>query len=150
MLSLNGYIGNRVPAVDGERAKRLYTSLSRAVDEGLVASCHDCSDGGLGVALLETAFSGGLGMTIDLACVPSAGIDRNDYCLFSESQSRFIVTISPEAQDAFETVMGGNLFGFIGRITPEKRIVVTGMRGNVIINEDIDDLKKAWQAPLNF
>ncbi len=149
-FALNGYIGNRVPAVDGERAKRLYTSLSRAVDEGLVASCHDCSDGGLGVALLETAFSGGLGMTIDLACVPSAGIDRNDYCLFSESQSRFIVTISPEAQDAFETVMGGNLFGFIGRITPEKRIVVTGMRGNVIINEDIDDLKKAWQAPLNF
>ena len=62
----------------------------------LVASCHDCSDGGLGVALAETAFAGGLGLEIDLGAVPAEGITRNDALLFSESQSRFVVTVSPE------------------------------------------------------
>lgn len=149
-FALNGSVGNRVPVVNGDRAKQLYTSLTRAIDEGLVASCHDCSDGGLAVAVAETAFSGGLGITIDLAGVPSEGIERDDYCLFSESQSRFIVTISPEARDAFETVMKDNIIGLIGRATEKKRMVVTGLQGNVIIHEDIDDLKKAWQTPLNF
>lgn len=149
-FALNGSIGNRVPVVDGERAKRLYLALSRAIDERLVASCHDCSDGGLGVALAETAFSGGFGMSVDLACVPSVGIDRDDYCLFSESQSRFVVTIRPEAQDAFERVMRDNVFGLIGGITQKRRMTVKGRQGNVIIHEDIDDLKKAWQVPLNF
>ncbi len=66
-LAINGLIGNSVPKVDGPRAKRLvYGPVWRRSAEGLVRSCHDCSDGGLGVALAETAFSGGLGMAIDL------------------------------------------------------------------------------------
>ncbi|MBN2687754.1 MAG: phosphoribosylformylglycinamidine synthase, partial [Deltaproteobacteria bacterium] len=149
-FALNGAVGNKVPVVDGKGAKRLYRALTGAIGEGLVASCHDCSDGGLAVALAETAFSGGFGITVDLARVPSTGIDRDDYCLFSESQSRFVVTVRPEARNDFESVMGDTVFALIGRIGQEKRMIVTGLGGNVIINEDIDDLKKAWQTPLNF
>ena len=47
----HGYIGNRVPRVNAGRAKELYRSLSHAIKDNLVASCHDCSDGGLGVHL---------------------------------------------------------------------------------------------------
>ena len=57
--AMHNAVGNDVPKVDAARAKALYTALSKAIREGLVASCHDCSDGGLGVALAETAFSGG-------------------------------------------------------------------------------------------
>ena len=98
----NGFIGNHVPAVNGEKAKKLYTALGVAIRAGLVASCHDCSDGGLGVALAETAFAGGLGLSVDLSRVPCSGIYRDDYLLFSESQSRFIVTVSPDCRDRFE------------------------------------------------
>jgi len=51
-----GCVGNRVPLVDAEKALQRYRAYSEAVDKGLVASCHDLSDGGLAVALAETAF----------------------------------------------------------------------------------------------
>ncbi len=57
-----GFIGNRGPTVDAKKALDLYRRLHRAIQEGLIRSCHDCSDGGLGVAMAETAFAGGLGM----------------------------------------------------------------------------------------
>ena len=104
--ALHGCVGDNCPRVDAVAAKRLYAALHRAIAAGLVASCHDCSDGGLGVALAETAFAGGLGMDVDLRQVPRRDLDRDDYLLFSETASRFVVTVSPENQTAFETIMG--------------------------------------------
>ena len=55
-------MGNKVPKVaDPELAIKMYRALHKAMGSGLVASCHDLSDGGLGVALAESAFSGALG-----------------------------------------------------------------------------------------
>ncbi len=71
--ALHGAVGNTVPQVDALAAKGLYEALEGAMARGLVASCHDCSDGGLGIALAETAFAGGLGMSIDLNQVPGRG-----------------------------------------------------------------------------
>jgi phosphoribosylformylglycinamidine synthase len=149
-FALNGYIGNNVPKVDALKAKKLYDALSRAVKEGLVASCHDCSDGGLGIALAETAFSGGLGMNIDLSLVPTKGIERDDYLLFSESQSRFVVTISPEAKNKFEEIMEGSIIRETGSVTPGETLTIIGIHGNTIVEENINELKAVWQKPLNF
>jgi phosphoribosylformylglycinamidine synthase len=60
--ALFGHLGNSVPRVDATAARHLYEALSTAIGGDLVASCHDCSDGGLAVALAETAFAGGFGM----------------------------------------------------------------------------------------
>jgi len=149
-FALNGFVGNEVPKVDAEKAKKLYSALSLAIEAGTAASCHDCSDGGLGVALAETAFSGGFGMTVDLGRVPSQGIDRDDYLLFSESQSRFVVTVAPESREAFESILKGNAFAQIGWVLAEPVFRVNGIKGETIIEENIDVLKEAWQRPLRF
>ena len=149
-FALKGFVGNDVPKVDGTSAKKLYHSLALMINAGFVASCHDCSDGGLAVTLAETAFSGGLGMTIDLSLVPYEGIERDDYLLFSESQSRFVVTISPAVKTRFEEMMEGNVCAYIGTVSSEETFVVKGIRGNTIIQESIAELKKTWQEPLNF
>jgi len=129
----------------------LYEALSRAIRAGLVASCHDISDGGLGVALAETAFAGGLGVAIDLALVPAEGIDRDDSLLFSESQSRFVVTISPASRRRFEKMMDGcSAVSRIGTVLSEGLLKINGLRGERIIEEDIGHLKAVWQKPLNF
>jgi phosphoribosylformylglycinamidine synthase II len=146
----NGFVGNHVPAVNGEKAKKLYTSLGAAIRAGLVASCHDCSDGGLGVALAETAFAGGLGLSLDLSRVPCSGVYRDDYLLFSESQSRFIVTVSPANKDRFEEALKGNTFACAGQVLAESSFRVNGIRGNRIIEDDIRVLKEIWQKPLRF
>ena len=149
-FAMHGYVGTEVPTVDASSAKRRYRALSRAIEAGLVASCHDCSDGGLGIALAETAFSGGRGMDIDLSRVPAPGITRHDSLLFSESQSRFVVTVHPDRRDTFEAYMDGTMPACLGVVTEEGIFRVRGTDGDVLIREEIDELKRAWQEPLNF
>ncbi len=144
-----GFIGNVVPKVRLEQAKRCYNALSSAIRKGLVASCHDCSDGGLAVALAETAFSGGLGMIIDLDAIPSEGVTRRDFLLFSESQSRFVVTVSPSNQAAFEKEMEGTGFMLVGRVTQTEHFQMES-KGEIVLRETIHDLKEAWQRPLRW
>ena len=147
---LRGAIGNGVPRVHAETAKALYQALGRAIRAGLVASCHDCSDGGLGVALAETAFAGGFGLTVELGAVPAEGIARNDELLFSESQSRFVATVRPEERDAFESALAGSVFARVGEVIREPVLRIEGLDGKGIIAEDLAGLKKAWQSPLAF
>jgi len=142
------YVGNAVPKVDAYRAKDLYRRLNEATEKGLVASCHDCSDGGLGVALAETAFAGMFGMEIDLRKVPAAGLDRDDLVLFSETQSRLVVTVSPHNKDAFEALFKGVVYGLLGQVTSAPVFTVTGLGGREIIRARIQDLKDAWKRPL--
>jgi phosphoribosylformylglycinamidine synthase len=148
--AMNGYVGNTVPKVDTARAKERYQALSGAIAAGLVASCHDCSDGGLGVALAETAFAGGLGMRVDLDRVPAENGMRDDEIFFSESQSRFVVTVSPDKAAAFEEAVKGTVFARVGEVTADGLFTVTGRDGLERVKEELAGLKKVWQAPLDF
>jgi phosphoribosylformylglycinamidine (FGAM) synthase-like enzyme len=148
--ALHGAVGNSVPKVRPRAARALYEALHRAMVEGLVASCHDCSDGGLGVALAETAFAGGMGLEINLRAVPAEGIARDDEMLFSESQSRFVVTVRPALRKAFEVALAGSACGRIGQVIPEGVLRVDGLGGKRIIETDIAALKAAWLKPLAF
>ena len=62
--AIHGFIGNRAPKVRPAEGKRTMEALSLAIDQGLVRSCHDCSEGGIGVAAAEMAFAGGFGMQL--------------------------------------------------------------------------------------
>jgi phosphoribosylformylglycinamidine synthase len=145
-----GAIGNRVPKVNGAEAMTRYRALAQAISDGLVASCHDCSDGGLGVALAETAFAGGLGLRLDLREIAREEIDRDDVLLFSESQSRLLVTVNPQKAAAFEKVMATTVWRRIGVTTEAKTLVATGLAGNIALNEPLAELKSAWQKTLDF
>ncbi len=150
-LALSGLIGKRVPVVDAAKAYKRYRAYHQSVNAGTVASCHDLSDGGLAVAAAESAFAGGCGMAIDLAAVLWKGDQsaKSDAALlFSESASRHLVTVHPEQQAAFETLMSGNCFAVIGRVTQEQSLVITGLNGNCVIRSELAELKEAWQRTL--
>ena len=84
-----GFVGNSVPKVDTETAKRTMDLLANATGKGLVRSCHDCSEGGIAVTAAEMSFAGGYGMELDLSQVPiEEGIVRDDIVLFAESNTR--------------------------------------------------------------
>jgi phosphoribosylformylglycinamidine synthase len=149
-FALHNAVGNNVPKVDAACALKMYRALNKAIEAGLIASCHDCSDGGLAVALCETAFAGSLGMSVNLNSVTYQGKKRNDYILFSETASRFVVTIHPAAQTKFEKIMAGNVLSRIGRVTADGLFQVKGINGRVVIKEKTAKFKEAWQRPLNF
>jgi phosphoribosylformylglycinamidine synthase len=144
--SLFKQLGASVPKVQPEKAKRIFSRVTSAIDNGLLLSCHDLSEGGLGVAAAEMAFSGDIGMEIDLQQLNSQ--ERDDFLLFSESNSRFLVEVSPSKQRSFEKLMRGVSFCRIGRATKLKEFVVIGKQGKVLIAEQLAKLKKAWQEPL--
>jgi len=115
-----------------------------------VASCHDCSDGGLGVALAEVAFAGGLGLEAALDAVPAEGLARDDLLLFAESAGRFVVTVAPARAAAFEAELAGLAWGRVGQVTAAPRLRLLGLGGGPLLDEPTAELKRAWQAPLMF
>ena len=139
-----------MPKVNAKRAKKIYRALGDAFDQGLVASCHDCSDGGLAVALAETAFAGGLGIAADISAVPVDKPLRPDYVLFSESQSRFVITVASRKAKEFESIMAGVPCARIGKVTKSPLLVINEGKRKSIISADIFDLKRAWQKPLDW
>lgn len=150
-FAARGFVGNRVPQVDAEKALKRYRSYNAAVMDGLAASCHDISDGGLAVALAEKAFAGGFGVTADLGKLPFRGdmAERSDEALlFSESASRLLVTVRPEKAQAFEAVMSCASCASIGEVTAGNELVIKGLSGSTVVKAGIDGLKEAWQSPL--
>jgi phosphoribosylformylglycinamidine synthase len=150
-FAMNGFIGNMVPIVDTGRAYRRYRAFHEAVIAGVIASCHDLSDGGLAVAAAESAFSGGCGMALDLRRVLWKGdtSEKNDTALlFAESASRHLVTVHPDYRERFEEIMSGNCFASIGYVTREPELVITGLSGGAVVKASLAELKKAWQNTL--
>jgi phosphoribosylformylglycinamidine synthase len=146
-----GYLGNDAPKVNPSQAKTTMDNLSKATDKRLVRACHDLSEGGLGVALAEMAFAGGKGATIMLSKVPLGDqVMRDDYILFSESNSRFLVEVSPQDVNQFEKTMGDAPFAHIGEVTALSSMQVFGLNNEVILKVEIDKLKEAWQKPLGW
>ena len=146
-----GFTGNNVPKVSPKQAKELMDNLSLATESGLVKACHDLSNGGLGVAIAEMAFASGLGATIRLKNVPLAeAIERDDYILFSESNSRFLAEIAPDDKDNFEKTMGKSVFAQIGEVNSFSTLEVHGLKGNRVLDIPVDRLKEAWQKPLDW
>jgi len=148
---IHGYVGNKMPKVDSKKGKRLMDALSAVMEKGLVRACHDLSEGGIGVAAAEMAFAGGLGMVINLGQVPlGEAMNRDDYVLFSESNTRFLVEVAPEDSRQFEGMMAGVDFAAIGQVTGKERLEVYGLNREIVLSSLIVELKEAWQRPLRW
>ncbi len=146
-----GRLGADVPCVRFRKGKAIFDRVSQTVRRGLVRSLHDCSEGGLGVALAEMAFSGGFGATVTLKDVCFKGpVARNDTVLFSESTSRFVAEVSPRQEKAFKKAMGPVSCRCIGRVEESPEFVVYGRDDKICVNVVIGDLKEAWQKPLRW
>ena len=147
--AVRGFVGNNVPTVRIEAAKSNMDALIQAMDAGLVRACHDCSEGGIGIAAAEMAFAGDLGIHLKLSSVPST-ITQNDKILFSESNSRFIVEVASEKAGEFEQVMADSVCVEIGEVTKARRLVVEGVDGKIVVKESLDLLKDAWQSTFRW
>jgi phosphoribosylformylglycinamidine synthase II len=146
---LKGFLGASVPKVRGAKAKRTFKAVTKAIDEGLVKSCHDLSEGGLAVAAAEMAFAGGYGLEIDLRKVPGKELARNDFVLFSESNSRFLTEVAEADREDFEDLMKGKNCALIGKVTKEQRLLAYGLDGKVAVDASLDALRRNWKITLS-
>lgn len=138
-------LGANVPKVRKADAKRLYVKVMEANAKGLIASSHDLSDGGLAVAVVESAFGGDLGVYLELDALKDNDLDLNAI-LFSESHSRFVVSVAPEHQAAFEGILGSDAT-LTGEVKADKQVVFD-FGGERMVNLPVEALQEAWSGGL--
>lgn len=133
---LTGKIEGQLADFDLEVEKRNQDLLLESIQKGLIESAHDCSEGGLGVALIESCFNNQLGF--------KGEFQQEANYLFAETPSRFVVSIKNENQEEFESLMG-NTATLVGETvaTPSFNLVC---RDQVIVN--VDEAKKLWEEAI--
>ncbi|MGE7607827.1 phosphoribosylformylglycinamidine synthase subunit PurL [Peribacillus frigoritolerans] len=136
---LEGKIFGRAPELDLAVEQKRQQQILTAIQKGLVASAHDLSEGGLAVALAESLFSASkLGAKVNISGEPVSE-------LFSETQSRFLLSISPENQTAFEALVEDARC--IGSVTADNQLVVATSDSKVL-EADVKDLQTAWKGAI--
>ena len=131
-----GYVGANVPQPP-TGALDTYRAFHTAVAAGLVAGCHDCSEGGLAVAAAEMALAGKVGLDIS---IPAAM--RPDTWLFSQSQGRLLASVLAENASAFEATLGSRA----ARVGTTRDDTAVNL-GNAV-HTDLAALRHAWAGHL--
>lgn len=110
----HGITASPAPAFSLEEEFAMQEQVKMLIRQGVLRSAHDISEGGLFVALMESAMVNGLGFDIT-----SDAEIRTDAFLFGESQSRVIVSVSPEKEESFIDIMmlNGVEFDLLGHVT---------------------------------
>ena len=138
----------QVPHLDLERELAVQKTCLEAAEAGLLLSAHDCSDGGIAVALAESCFSSlgreAIGADVNL----TEKLDATTL-LFSESPSRIIVSFASSDADALQAIADRNSVPILilGRVGGTKLTIE--VNGNEEIAAEVSDLEAAWRGALS-
>ncbi len=139
---------NIVPSLDLKISKDTINLLNRMIDEELLVSLHDLSDGGLGSALAEMAIGNMLGAEVDITNIPVVCEKElpSFVKLFSESNSRFLIELNPENKIKLEEELAKfNIpFSMIGKVVANQNLVIKN-KEKIIVNQDLENLAKSFK-----
>ena len=132
------------PELDLEKEAELQKTIIALIGEGLIESAHDCSDGGLAVALAEKAFPKGVGARVNLA---SGGLPA-EFVLFGEDASRILVSCDPGNVLRIKELAGqrGVSADVIGETISEKLEIL--LDGRLVVSAAVSDLSQAYETAL--
>src|SRR5690625_3126024 len=136
---LDGEYKGKAPQIDLDIEKERQANVLQAIKAGLLVSAEDIAEGGLAVALAEKAIRGNVGVDVTLQGNPTVE-------LFSETQSRYVVSVKSEDAEAFENI--GLEVMKIGTVTADEKFIVRTNDRKTLIEEDMDGLKKGWKESI--
>jgi len=141
-----------MPKVNLATAPHQLASIADLIARGLVAAAHDCSEGGLLVAAAEMAFSGRLGLDLNLSGVAAEGELPDLAACFAETPSRVLIEVAPRHFDAVVKLLrnAGVPFGEVGRFNDSAQLTVRSDAAGERMNASLDDLRQAWLEPLDW
>ncbi|WP_129673829.1 phosphoribosylformylglycinamidine synthase subunit PurL [Candidatus Chloroploca sp. Khr17] len=143
LVDAHAYPGStQVPRVDLEIARTTFKAIHAAITGGLVAACHDLSEGGLGVAAAEMVIAGQLGL--DLTLDPILLPEGVAVTLYSESPSRFLIEVPVEEREAFEDALRGVPLVRLGTVTVDPHLRIEA-EGASALNLPLEALRTAWK-----
>jgi phosphoribosylformylglycinamidine synthase len=139
-----GAVWGYPPALDLEREAALQKALVELSQQGLVDSMHDCSEGGLAVALTESGFTKGIGINADLA---SNGLPT-EFVLFGEDASRVVISCDQQQVSRIKDIAStyGLSIETIGQTASE--VVQIKVDGKVIVTAKVSELRAGYEGSL--
>ncbi|MHC1572826.1 MAG: AIR synthase-related protein, partial [Candidatus Syntropharchaeales archaeon] len=129
-----------VPETDPTHLRSLMDQILNGIASGAIVSCHDLSEGGLGVSLSEMVIGSMIGARIDIGVMGSM---RPDYLLFSESNSRWVLEVERKYLDKFISETEAKVIGEVGG----SKLVITS-DGKDILELSNEDIARAWSRSL--
>ena len=140
-------IGGNVPNLTNpDKLFKSYIALSKAINSGLVKTAHDCSEGGVGVAVAEMCIGGRIGANIDL---DGTGDESLWARLWGESLGRIIIAVSPEKEEKFLDIMSDNITTYLGEVTESQLLTISDGYEDVI-STDVHLMVESWQGTLDM
>jgi len=136
-------LGANVPKVRKENAKKIYERIIKANVQNLIESCHDISDGRMAVAVCESAIGTEFGVELNLNVYGDLSLNA---ILFSESHSRFVVSIRPENKEKFKELFGEDS-SLIGKVTLDKMMKIN-FENNCVVDLEMENLEQSWNEGL--
>ncbi|MDQ0219843.1 phosphoribosylformylglycinamidine synthase subunit PurL [Peribacillus cavernae] len=137
---IEGRIFGKAPSLDLEVEKTRQAQVLAAIKNGLIASAHDVAEGGLAVAIAESLFG-----TEDFGAEVKVTGDEAA-ALFSETQSRFLVSVNPEHRGAFEEMAVDATL--IGKVTNSRVLTVVNEKNDQLVHADVSELYEAWKGAI--
>jgi phosphoribosylformylglycinamidine (FGAM) synthase-like enzyme len=138
-----GLTEGRPPGIELDTERLLQMAVLGAIQRGLVASAHDLSEGGLGAALAESCFGRGFGATV--AWTPNL---RPDLALFSETQSRILLSAKPELADELASWLAGQGVPLqrLGNVGGDRLTI--NVAGHTAIDATVSELRQEWKEAI--
>jgi phosphoribosylformylglycinamidine synthase len=140
--------GNYNPPEPAHQPLARLKALHQAIQAGLVQACHDCSEGGIAVAMAEMCLAGSVGVEAQVMRIPRdwhANYSADEVILFSESLTRFLVEIHPEDEAAFRAMMADVPHECVGVVGGEV-LQVNGRTGEPLFTATVTELEEAWRG----
>ena len=137
------FIGGKCPSVNFAESKKNMKTVLKVIQSQFLKSVHDCSKGGLAVAISELCMKNQIGCKISLENVPGEKLDI-DRILFSESHSRYLLILDKKNLKKLEIILKKNKvsFNLIGKFTGDKIQFTKGTKS--IIDLRVDMAQKTW------
>jgi len=132
------------PELDLEKEAALQKAVIELIQQGLVDSVHDCSDGGLAVALAEKAFAKGVGARVN---VVSNGLPA-EFALFGEDASRIVLSCDPANLSRIQEIAEkhGIAADVLGETIPERLEI--SLDGQMVVSAPVSELSAAYESAL--
>ena len=141
-----GINSGKVPNTDATLLKKSMKGILNSVEKEYIASCHDISEGGIGICLSEMAIGSDVGAEVDLS--PINPDLRSDFKLFSESNTRWIIEVKYEKQKEFEALMKKHSTPFIKIGSTKSKSIIINDKNNEVVNLSINDIRVQWKEPI--
>ncbi|MBL7018760.1 MAG: phosphoribosylformylglycinamidine synthase subunit PurL [Nitrosopumilus sp.] len=137
------FVGGKCPSVNFADSKKNMTSVLDIIDKNLIKLAHDCSKGGLAIAVSEICMTNQIGCNVSLDKVPGEKLDV-DRILFSESHSRYLISFDNENLSKIQSILNESNVSFaqIGQFGGKKIQFNNGTKS--VIDLDVEKAHETW------